>query len=442
MHVRTYPPAQPRVQPSVRNPRFQGFEAGIACAFLAGAGAVAVALWAASGGVLPVAAGAMESLTGRPHLSNELSAPALAWVALLGTSASLWRRFARPPNASDAADTGSTRDLEQSERAQRWHQAMLSHTDGIVLLRAVRGDDGHIDDFEVVDANHSAEALLTGAGQQLAGLRLRAAWPADVGDRLVIAYGLALTTAVPLVEELRVRRYLPTTTWLYHQAVATGDGVTITLRDISDRKQAELQLRRATETDELTGLSNRRGFMMLAEQQLRVARRQRKDAILLYIDMDNFKSMNDRFGHGEGDRALAAVGRLLRHTVRDSDVVARLGGDEFTIMALDTDRVGARLIQQRIERQIDQLNASGELAAPISLTVGYTRIRPTDAAPLTEFLARADGLLYARKKRRPLVATFMQPTSQTPRTRSSHLGSQLPHLHNTRFTGHSGRVPI
>jgi diguanylate cyclase (GGDEF)-like protein len=124
----------------------------------------------------------------------------------------------------------------------------------------------------------------------------------------------------------------------------------------------------------------------------------------MYVDMDGFKDVNDHHGHAEGDRALAAVGRLLRRAVRDCDVVARLGGDEFTIMALDADRASARLIQRRIEDRIALLNASGELAAPLSLTIGHTRVRPTDQASLTELLARADALLYARKRRRKLTA--------------------------------------
>ena len=205
---------------------------------------------------------------------------------------------------------------------------------------------------------------------------------------------------LPIMEELRVSRRLFGAGWLYHQAVPTAEGIAVTLRDVSSRKREERSLRRASLTDDLTSLYNRRGFLMLSEQQLRVARRQEKDAVLLYVDMDDFKALNDKFGHAEGDRALTAVGRLLRRAVRDSDVVARMGGDEFTIMALDADRAAARLIQRRIEERIMLLNATGELAAPLSLTIGHTRVRPTDPASLTELLARADALLYARKKRR------------------------------------------
>ena len=123
----------------------------------------------------------------------------------------------------------------------------------------------------------------------------------------------------------------------------------------------------------------------------------------MYIDMDDFKQLNDSHGHATGDRALMAVSRLLESTVRECDVVARMGGDEFTILALDADVMGARAIQKRLDERLALFNASGELPLPLSLTVGHTRVRPTDSASVSELLARADQLMYARKRRRQLT---------------------------------------
>ena len=162
-------------------------------------------------------------------------------------------------------------------------------------------------------------------------------------------------------------------------------------------------MRKACLTDDLTRLYNRRGFMTLAEQHLRIARRQGKDAVVMYVDMDDFKQLNDSHGHAAGDRALVAVSRLLQNTVRDCDVVARMGGDEFTILALDADGMGARAIQKRLDERLILFNASGELPMALSLTVGHTRVRPSDTASVSELLARADQLLYARKRRRQIT---------------------------------------
>lgn len=104
----------------------------------------------------------------------------------------------------------------------------------------------------------------------------------------------------------------------------------------------------------------------------------------MYADMDDFKQINDTYGHAVGDRALVAVGRLLADTVRDCDVVARLGGDEFTVLALDADGAGARAIQRRVDERLAVLNASEAFPTTISLTVGFTRVRqPTRPAFLS-----------------------------------------------------------
>jgi len=138
----------------------------------------------------------------------------------------------------------------------------------------------------------------------------------------------------------------------------------------------------------------------------------------MYVDMNGFKELNDTYGHAVGDKALMEVARLLRNTVRDCDVVARLGGDEFTVLALDADGMGARVIQKRIEEQLMLLNASQVLPTTVGVTIGHTRVRPTDPAGLGELLQRADQLLYARKRRRALTvaATANKPVRAPRRT--------------------------
>ena len=261
---------------------------------------------------------------------------------------------------------------------------------------------GAVVDFEIRDVNPAAARLLRADPAQLIGRRLVATIPRPFIGHL---------------REVRRRDDRARPRWRKCGSIAASSppvGSTIMPypRAPASRSRSAIspfasarrvRLRRATLTDELTQLYNRRGFLSMAEQQLRVARRQVKDAVLMYIDMDDFKTSTTEYGHAEGDRALTAVGRLLRRAVRECDVVARLGGDEFTIMALDADRTAARLIQKRIEERVALLNASGQLAAPLSLTIGHTRVRPNDQAPLPELLARADALLYARKRRRKLT---------------------------------------
>lgn len=293
-------------------------------------------------------------------------------------------------------------DAALESRVRRLHDAMQASMDGMFLLRAVRDRQGEIVDFEVTEANARGAAMLYRNAETMVGLQIKRDLP-TIGHALFHRYVEAVTFVNPVAEELRVDRRLVHASWLRHQATPTSDGIAVTLHDISTQKREEARLRKASFTDDLTRLHNRRGFMALAEQQLRVARRQGKDAVVMYVDMNGFKELNDTFGHAIGDRALVEVARLLRSTVRDCDVVARLGGDEFTVLALDADGVGARIIQKRIEEQLSLLNASNVLPTSIGLTIGHTRVRPTDPAGICELLSRADQLLYARKRRRAVT---------------------------------------
>src|SRR6185369_5039973 len=105
------------------------------------------------------------------------------------------------------------------------------------------------------------------------------------------------------------------------------------LEDITDRKHAEEKLRELSVSDELTGLANRRGFMLLAEQQIKLAQRTGKGLVLVFADLDRLKWINDTLGHAEGDRAIQDTALILRNSFRTSDIVARLGGDEFVALS-------------------------------------------------------------------------------------------------------------
>lgn len=314
-------------------------------------------------------------------------------------------------------------DAVLQDRVRRLTDAMQSSMDGMFLLRSVRDGNGEITDFEITEANGRGAAMLYKRPEQLTGLRLKRDM-AIMGQQLFNRYLDAMTFMAPVREEMRMHRRTLNASWVMHQATPTADGIAVTLHDISAAKREELRLRKASLTDDLTRLHNRRGFMALAEQQLRLARRQGKDAVVMYVDLNGFKELNDTFGHAIGDKALIEVARLLRSTVRDCDVVARLGGDEFTVLALDADGCGARVIQKRIEEQLSLLNASAVLPTPIGLTMGHTRVRPSDPAGINELLSRADQLLYARKRRRALTLSVtnekpVRAPRRTPRSAPS-----------------------
>ncbi|MBV8856293.1 MAG: CHASE3 domain-containing protein [Acidobacteria bacterium] len=169
-------------------------------------------------------------------------------------------------------------------------------------------------------------------------------------------------------------------------------------RDVARRKARARALRDLSLTDELTGLYNRRGFLTLSEQQVRLSRRRGEQLLLLFADMDGLKRINDEHGHDAGSRAIAAAGEVLRRTFRDSDVLARLGGDEFVALVTDTAGKGPEFFTERLREGLRRHNEQAAAPYAVSLSVGAARLDGT--LNVEEAVARADELMYQNKRRK------------------------------------------
>ena len=150
-------------------------------------------------------------------------------------------------------------------------------------------------------------------------------------------------------------------------------------------------------TDDLTGLHNRRGFFALAGQQIKIARRNQRCALLFFADLDGLKQINDRFGHSEGDRAIARAAQILRDTFRKSDIIARLGGDEFAILANEAFADSQKHIWTRLKEHLCA-EGSRDPRYSLSLSVGVARFDPRGAVTLEELLEFADQAMYEAKR--------------------------------------------
>lgn len=150
--------------------------------------------------------------------------------------------------------------------------------------------------------------------------------------------------------------------------------------------------------DELTGLYNRRGFLTLGQQQLRMADRTRRRIFLLFVDFDDLKWINDTLGHHEGDLALIEAANVLKETFRESDIIARIAGDEFTVLGVETNGLPAETLVTRLQGNLEVRNARGDLRYTLALSVGIARYDPETPCSIEELLARADKLMYEQKK--------------------------------------------
>ena len=174
--------------------------------------------------------------------------------------------------------------------------------------------------------------------------------------------------------------------------------VAIKLGLIEEQRVKE-ELRALALTDDLTKLNNRRGFFLLAEQFLKVASRTKSGIYLMYTDLNDFKKINDSFGHAEGDRALRDYARLLKENYRDSDIVARLGGDEFVLLSVGTSKDGITSIRNRFENVLSSFNERNKHPWKLSATIGIAYYDPESPCSLDELLKQADDSLYGKKKR-------------------------------------------
>ena len=176
--------------------------------------------------------------------------------------------------------------------------------------------------------------------------------------------------------------------------------IIVNARDLTERQRLQAELRRMSVTDDLTGLNNRRGFFMLAEQEMKLARRLKKDLLVVFVDLDDFKSINDTHGHQVGDQALAETAEILRTTFRESDVLARLGGDEFVALAMFSAEETDDIIETRLHQTLAEHNARPSRKYALSISTGVARFDARNVQSLAELMAIADDALYEQKRAR------------------------------------------
>ncbi|MBK1988268.1 diguanylate cyclase [Sphaerospermopsis aphanizomenoides BCCUSP55] len=167
-------------------------------------------------------------------------------------------------------------------------------------------------------------------------------------------------------------------------------------QEIQERKAIEAEMRRLSLTDELTGLHNRRGFNLLAEQQLRLAKRSPIYTSLMFIELNEFEQINQTFGEEMGQDAIVAVARLLKRSFRSSDTLGRIGEDEFAVLVQGYE-LTCEVIQNRVATNIDQFNQTQQLPFLLSVNIGIQSYDSSKSISLDDLITLAHIHIYQRK---------------------------------------------
>ena len=208
------------------------------------------------------------------------------------------------------------------------------------------------------------------------------------------------TRHVPTAFEVHLLQALADSTAVAMESIRVQTDLEQHVRDrtreleIANERISQLSL-----VDDLTGLNNRRGFMLLAEQELKAAARLGLHVFVLFVDADGLKTINDVHGHDAGDAMLRRLGHVLQGTFRKSDVVARLGGDEFCVFGV-LDEGHGETAKQRLVDAIAHHNTRGDASEALAASVGIYAFAADQSCSLEEAIRRSDKAMYADKTAR------------------------------------------
>ncbi|MBM4095030.1 MAG: GGDEF domain-containing protein [Planctomycetes bacterium] len=279
------------------------------------------------------------------------------------------------------------------EKQRTEHEIILDSVPALVFYKDKEN--------RIVRANRALAEAMQLPREKMEGRTCFDLWPNQAAgywadDLEVIRSGQPKRNIVERIDTPRGTRWLRTDKIPYKDDQGQTLGVIGFAVDITDLKRAEDEIRALSLVDELTGLYNRRGFVALAEQQLKIANRAKARLCLLYADLDNLKSTNDRLGHRQGDTLLRDMASILRATFRESDIVSRIGGDEFAVLLVNSDDPGSKYFAQRLREKVEARNAQQQ-DLHLSLSLGLADYYGDRPCPLADLLHSADRAMYQQK---------------------------------------------
>jgi len=339
-------------------------------------------------------------------LASELELPPSASVLLFNRDG---RVLARYPESEPLPVRSMPRDQLERMRLQRRGTGYFTDKDGVGRLSGFEALESVPDDRLFVRVGLSRSATVQRAQRLfieslafLLALGIATALVAWRGARrLVLRRVDALVAATRRVAtgDFTARTGLPYGKNELSELSRAFDAMAEALQHHrSEREELQHVLLLLSLVDELTGLYNRRGFLIMAQQQIDLADRSHTPITLVFADVDQLKWINDTFGHAEGDEALREAASILKRTYRRSDVVARLGGDEFVVLAVESSGHAGEDMTDRVFRKLAAERRASSGSYTLSLTLGRVRFDPDRHSSIEELLAEGDALMYAQKR--------------------------------------------
>lgn len=331
----------------------------------------------------------------------------------------------------------AARAREQDEVARAYRTATESGNDGFYMVAPLRDRKGQIVDFRIVDCNERGAFFYGLTRASLVGILISELHRGIGSAELLANYRQAMASGfhqedrrMPDDNRLNIR-------WGHRRVVRVGDGLAVTLQDISERKEHESQLARLANEDSLTGLPNRHWFLHFVPSALAHAEASGQGVALLFIDLDEFKQVNDSHGHAVGDRLLKAAATRLLSQLRPSDRVARFGGDEFIVLLspFDSDeQIG--MVAQRIIQAFSKPFQIAEEQHVIGASVGIS-VFPRDGQDAATLIRHSDIAMYAGKNEGKGQYRFFDPAqSSTLKTRAQLRQRLLEAIDKRQFVLH------
>ncbi len=295
---------------------------------------------------------------------------------------------------------GNTERRRNAERIRAtFRLAVDGAREAFYMLQPLRDANGRVVDYRIEDCNERALEMWSRPRDQVVGKRFIDIYTPGVRRKLKRFYDEAFEAGFKEDEVYVAAETGHAAGWFHRQAVRSGEGIALIVRDITEARQHEEALARLVITDTLTSLPNRRWLSDYLPGALQRARAGRKRVALLFIDLDNFKTINDTLGHAAGDELLRSAAIALKGAVRSIDHVVRLGGDEFTVLVenLERDADVERIAGQVVDALSDSQGEFARWTAKnVRCSVGIA-IYPSHADDADSLLHRADLAMYEAK---------------------------------------------